>query len=294
MCPRNCRYFEAPSTVTHLTILSSILRLSIKYRVPYLRARTLAHFDSAYPTTFPGWQLRERIRTIPPLQNTPFAILAFSATHVPIPWVLPAIYYCLCTHPLNKTLDGVTWEGRDVQLGWEEIARCASGRAKLLCLQMRNVVRLLVEAEDMTLLERWEEGRKGDVVGAAAANGTAESSGGGTSSNETAAASGPTTDITHVPVHSKRKCTDPKSCRALRQSLVDLVTGWGTIGYFDLEDENADIYKDLCGPCMGHFRSWFRRTAEEMWRDLPALFGLPDWEVLNEWKRQGMDVPDDS
>jgi len=141
-------FFEAPGTETSLSIISSVLRLSIKYQTPYLIHRCILHFHTAYPTSLPSWAKRESIRTIPPLDNTPFAILLLSVEIKIIPWILPSIYYCLSTHPLSDTLNPVQWEGNLIQLGWEQIKTFAIGRSKLMHQQMRYAVEYLMEGED--------------------------------------------------------------------------------------------------------------------------------------------------
>ncbi|TFK61515.1 hypothetical protein BDN72DRAFT_849592 [Pluteus cervinus] len=225
-------FFEAPGTPTTLTLISHVLRLSLKYEVPFLTRRCLSHFDSAYPTTLAGWRKRERIRTIPPVDNTPFAVLLLSL-ELPIPWILPAIYYCLCTHPLMKTLNGVTWEGQQLDLIWPQIKTCVAGRSKLIHTQFRYAVQFVSE---------------GDVA------------------------------------EEEGRCETPHFCRGIRKHALDLIVDWETMGYFDLVDENSQMFKGLCAECRKGFLGFFARTTKEMWDKLPGLFGLPAWKELEEMR----------
>ncbi|KAF8876171.1 hypothetical protein BD779DRAFT_1475769 [Infundibulicybe gibba] len=132
-------FYESPSTPTELSVVTSVLRLSRKYDVPYLRRRSILHFATAYPTTLEDWIKRERARTIPPKDYTPFAVLPV-IREFDLPWILPSVMYCLCTHALANTLDGAPWEGSNIDMTWEDKRACIAGRAQLILAQTRAAV----------------------------------------------------------------------------------------------------------------------------------------------------------
>ncbi|KAF8805893.1 hypothetical protein BYT27DRAFT_7234211 [Phlegmacium glaucopus] len=134
-------YFEPPPSHTKLHIVEGVLRLSLKYDVQYLHRRALKHLKSTFPQSLEDWKKRDFNRTIPPLDNTPFAALRI-AREFDLTWLLPSIYYCISSHPLDKTLDGVKWEGEDLQLSWIDKRTSLIGRANILQLQSRNALML--------------------------------------------------------------------------------------------------------------------------------------------------------
>ncbi|KAF8882749.1 hypothetical protein CPB84DRAFT_1851129 [Gymnopilus junonius] len=104
-------FFEPPPARTELPIVEGILRLSLKYDVKYLRQRALNHLLTTFPTTLEAWRVRDKERTIPPVDNTPFAAFRL-AREFDLVWLLPAIIYCISSHPFDKTLDHAPWNAR--------------------------------------------------------------------------------------------------------------------------------------------------------------------------------------
>lgn len=129
-----CSYFEPPPAPTELPIVEAVLRLSLKYDVQYLRRRALNHLTSTFPLTLEGWKTRDSLRTIPPVDNTPFAAFRI-AREFDLTWILPAIMYCISSHPFDKTLDGASWAGEEIKLGWTDKRMAIIGRQRLISLQ---------------------------------------------------------------------------------------------------------------------------------------------------------------
>ena len=96
---------------------------------------------TTFPHTLEDWKRREVIRTIPALDNTPFAALRI-AKEFDLTWLLPSIFYCISSHPIEKTLDGFKWAGEDLELSWVDKRAALMGRAKILLSQSRNAVLL--------------------------------------------------------------------------------------------------------------------------------------------------------
>ncbi|KAF9482969.1 hypothetical protein BDN70DRAFT_828351 [Pholiota conissans] len=132
-------YFEPPPSPTELPIVEAVLRLSLKYDVQYLRRRALHHLSSTFPMTLDGWRDRDTFRTIPPVDNTPFAAFRI-AREFDLTWLLPAILYCVSSHPFEKTLDSAPWGNEELAFGWEDKRMAIIGRQKLLLMQHRSAV----------------------------------------------------------------------------------------------------------------------------------------------------------
>ncbi|KAF5347591.1 hypothetical protein D9756_010707 [Leucocoprinus leucothites] len=134
-------YFEAPPAQTEFCIVAGVLRLSTKYDVQYLRRRALQHLAATFPTSLDAWHKRDKTRTIPPVDNTPFAALQL-AREFDLPWIIPSIMYCISSHPLIKSIEGADFCGQKLRLTSDD-QRCALlGREKLLMMQNRYSVGL--------------------------------------------------------------------------------------------------------------------------------------------------------
>ncbi|KAF8148678.1 hypothetical protein B0H34DRAFT_668422 [Crassisporium funariophilum] len=139
-------FFEPPPSATELPIVEGVLRLSLKYDVQYLRKRALQHLHTTFPLTLRDWKVRDQNRTIPSIENTPFAALRI-ASEFDLIWLLPSILYCISSHPLEKTLDGAKWEDETINLGWADKRMCLVGRSKLLLAQSRNAMAMTKTAD---------------------------------------------------------------------------------------------------------------------------------------------------
>ncbi|KAF9444700.1 hypothetical protein P691DRAFT_806963 [Macrolepiota fuliginosa MF-IS2] len=134
-------YFEPPPSHTQLCIVSGVLRLSTKYDVQFLRRRALQHLAVTFPSTLEAWHQRDKTRTIPPVDNTPFAALQV-AREFDLPWIVPSIMYCISSHPLIKSLEGTEWAGKKLRFSCDDQRVALLGREKLLMLQNRYSVSL--------------------------------------------------------------------------------------------------------------------------------------------------------
>lgn len=137
----NSGYFEPPPSRTELCIVAGVLRLSTKYDVQFLRRRALQHLSVTFPSNLDAWHQRDKIRTIPPVDNTPFAALQI-AREFDLPWIVPSIMYCISSHPLIKSIEGADWTGKKLQLSAEDLRIALLGREKLLMLQNRYSINL--------------------------------------------------------------------------------------------------------------------------------------------------------
>lgn len=139
-------FFEPPPTQTMLPIVEGILRLSRKYDVQYLKRRALAHLDSAFPMTLAAWKMREKTRTIPPIDNTPFAAFKV-AREFELDWLMPSIAYCISSHPFEKTLDYAIFDDERIDLEWPDKRMCIVGRQKLIMMQAQIALQMTRTAD---------------------------------------------------------------------------------------------------------------------------------------------------
>ncbi|KAE9394434.1 hypothetical protein BT96DRAFT_923558 [Gymnopus androsaceus JB14] len=135
-------FFEPPPSTSDLSIVGGILRLSAKYDVSFLRKRALLHLGTTYPSTLTAWKRRDIHRSIPPLDNTPFAVLPL-VREFDITWALPAVLYCLCSYTVPQIYDGVDWRERHITINPEDRRRVLVGRAELVYLQTKLSARFL-------------------------------------------------------------------------------------------------------------------------------------------------------
>ncbi|KAJ3714219.1 hypothetical protein FB446DRAFT_660439 [Lentinula raphanica] len=135
-------FFEPPPTKTDLSIVGGILRLSTKYDVQFLRRRAILHVRTTYPSTLEAWKGRDTHRSIPPVDNSPFAILPL-IHEFELDWALPAVLYCLCSYNINQIIDGVTFRTQHYTLSEADKRKVLIGRAELVHLQNKLSFRCL-------------------------------------------------------------------------------------------------------------------------------------------------------
>jgi hypothetical protein len=112
-----------------MKIVISVLHLSNKYAVEYLRRRALVHLSSHYPTKLSGW---DKLK----LSSSLFYDLNWSGAFVEVEvaviniarevnalWLLPNIFYCLSlvgTNRRHEILNGLVYKGRSVKLSGDD------------------------------------------------------------------------------------------------------------------------------------------------------------------------------
>ncbi|KAK7029929.1 hypothetical protein R3P38DRAFT_3266781 [Favolaschia claudopus] len=130
------------SIQTNLSEFLSILRLSHKYDVPFLRRLTLSQLESLFPTTLSQYDARapstSGVNKSPTPSSLPtlFSVVQ-TLTEVNAPWLLPVLYYDICRLDLDKIVSSSAWltlsdaQRRPFLLGSQNQAR-----------QMFNVIEL--------------------------------------------------------------------------------------------------------------------------------------------------------
>ncbi|KAK7035677.1 BTB domain-containing protein [Favolaschia claudopus] len=102
------------SIQTHLSEFLSILRLSHKYDVPFLRRLTLSQLESLFPTTLTQYDARAPpifgVNKAPSPSSLPtlFSVVQ-TLTEVDAPWLLPVLYYDICRLDLDKIISSSAW-----------------------------------------------------------------------------------------------------------------------------------------------------------------------------------------
>ncbi|TFK23752.1 hypothetical protein FA15DRAFT_593694 [Coprinopsis marcescibilis] len=235
-------FFEPPPSKTTLGVVASVLRMSTKYDVRYLRLRAMDHLLSTYPAQLSDWKNRDRTRTIPSIENTPFAALTL-AREFDMPWLVPSIVYCISSHDLSKTLDGAEWDGRNLELTWADKKMCVIARNKILLKQNARALAIVRNARPVAI----------------AINGT---------------------NPTSVPEDQKCKGVG-NACHETRMRCADILTRWGTAGFVDFYEEQQDAFVAcFCDVCLETFRVGQEAAVRDLWGELPKLMDLPDWEEL--------------
>ena len=82
-----------------------------------------------------GWNNRDKTRTIPALDLTPFNVIPI-AREFDLDWLLPSILYCICSHPIERTLDPSLIQDEGVR------QMCINGRQKLLLMQAKEALHM--------------------------------------------------------------------------------------------------------------------------------------------------------
>ncbi|KAJ6623662.1 hypothetical protein B0H10DRAFT_1785950, partial [Mycena sp. CBHHK59/15] len=111
-------FFNPPfTTPPPFEVVSSILRLSTKYNVQYLRQRCLRHLSDIFPDSLEAWDstghavwLANGIDS-PTLEGYPAFPLLELLRKVDAPWIVPLVVYVACTKPISHIVDGVRLGG---------------------------------------------------------------------------------------------------------------------------------------------------------------------------------------
>ncbi|KAJ7142079.1 hypothetical protein C8R43DRAFT_1238195 [Mycena crocata] len=116
-------FFEPYPAKTSLEIVISILRLSNKYSVDFLRRRALVHLSSCYPTTLSEYSKLHRLSSIngPTTPSAHNAALRISR-EVNALWILPTIFYFLAGEDdhITEVLNTASYEERPAKLSTDD------------------------------------------------------------------------------------------------------------------------------------------------------------------------------
>jgi hypothetical protein len=179
--------------------------------------------------------VRDENRTIPPVENTPFAALLL-ARQFDLPWLIPSILYCVSTHAFEKTLDHALWGEEKISMDWEDKRVSILGRQKILHRQT------------------------GITVAMAGLGGV------------------------ELP-----ECTgEGNTCQSTRLSCASILSRWDVAGFLDYPDEHRKVFANFCATCQTQFEELCDSNCEMLWNDLPEIFGLPDWEILETERVQAL------
>ncbi|KAJ7128811.1 hypothetical protein C8R43DRAFT_692958 [Mycena crocata] len=113
-------FFMPPPAPTDFANVIGVMRLAHKYDVQYLFRRALSHLDCVYPTTFLEFYTINTHGPPPhvahPETLTAHLTVLRTAQEVGATWLLPLIYYYICSHPANELLAaGNLWDAMGVQ-----------------------------------------------------------------------------------------------------------------------------------------------------------------------------------
>jgi len=149
-------YYDRTKT-KEFSLVASVLRLSSKYNVEYLRERAIAHLTECFPTTLGEWNLRHNANIMETFPARPFLVLQL-ARKFDIPAMLPAaMYCCACTPDIKSLCDGITSiDGSHIELDWEDKRSCLLARQKLYDAQR---IRLFGCLLDLPTCARCDSGK---------------------------------------------------------------------------------------------------------------------------------------
>ncbi|KAJ7473319.1 hypothetical protein FB451DRAFT_1248993 [Mycena latifolia] len=270
-------FFAPYPAKTDFDAIHGILRLGQKYRVEPLRRRALQHLSSAHPTTLAAWDAlcasssaqAASSSTAPSggaswdFDNLELPILTL-ARAARADWILPAAFYrALAALGSAEILDGIDYTGVHVELDRADKVLCLEAAPVLLGDAISEMLGFLWTPEVIPGCER---------TGASTSTTSLASTSSGSSSTD-----GPGMNACTADRLAMRRTAE----RWRRDSLLPLSLG-AAVG-----DEERAIWAEedfsrlaVCAPCLAHMRAdWAARRAH-FWAGLPALFGLPAWDVL--------------
>lgn len=250
-------YFEPYPADIKAPAVFSILRLSHKYDVPYLRQRALQHLAALYPTQLEGlisYTHQMWVMMFANFCKDGYDIIAvhFAAAQIAHEvgalWLLPSIlYWCTVYGDVDSLFDGAEQ--------YKEL-----GITRRIALPMdyaRHCVR--VKAIDLSSPLFTNE------------------------------------FLTHREYEMKdATCTTPRQCRSYRHkifiSIVEVSEEGPNLFVFQDAKYWRKFEHKLCAACFQCFRVLHSEGRLQFWRQLPKKFGLPSWNELREIKEVDMGI----
>ncbi|KAJ6577801.1 hypothetical protein B0H19DRAFT_1062380 [Mycena capillaripes] len=161
-------YFETYPTKTDLSTVGSILHLSNKYGVDYLRRRALVHLSSGIPMTYSEDDEESSISDVPDGRDDGPAILAIRiARETQALWVLPWLFYIIAeteSNEIRKILAGSSYGTHFAQLRRPNLIPqkqltniCCDKRCDILPTLSRTCYQFLKNAHQEAAQALWDE-----------------------------------------------------------------------------------------------------------------------------------------
>lgn len=278
-------FFAPYPAKTDFDAIHGILRLGQKYRVEPLRRRALQHLSSAHPTTLNAWDVlctsSSKSQFASPSNAFPGGA-SFDYDNLELPiltlaraaradWILPAAFYrALAVLGSAEILDGIDYTGVHIELDRADKVVCLEAAPVLLGDSISEMLGFLWTPEAIPGCAR---------AGASSSTTSLASTGSATSATDTQTINACTAD---------RLAMRRTAERWRRDGLLPLSLGAGPG-----EEERAIWAEEdfarlaVCAPCLAYMRAdWAARRAN-FWAGLPALFGLPGWEALEQARAEG-------
>ncbi|KAJ6453962.1 hypothetical protein C8R45DRAFT_782512, partial [Mycena sanguinolenta] len=123
-------------------VVAGILRLSTKYDVEYLRHRALLHLSAALPGSLAEHDSRDRIGPFDAEEEVELPLLIL-AHELGLTWALPTALYFVSGFTVEHILDGITFNGRDIELPRSVQRTLSIGRSSLAISQVRHMLKCL-------------------------------------------------------------------------------------------------------------------------------------------------------
>ena len=261
----NKSFFEPPPTLTNIQTIAGILRLSTKYDVEYLRRRALKHLDALYPSSLEAFDKRQDTRTTPWRDNTAFYVASL-ARELGLEWLMPPVLYCVCSCPAGDIVDGYIWNDH---LDQEDIDDAKDGEGKEE-----------EKGKEKENKEKWKKRIKldkedrGRCVRALIDLGNREKR----------------DLLCFLTVDRVLGCEMPDECRKGRVEMLRMVDG--SRDYLDplgaMDTRWGWYAKCVCKVCAEEGRRAHDEERGRFWDALPRIFGLKNWDVLQDLKWEAL------
>jgi hypothetical protein len=266
------RYFKTPGA-NDFAAVAAVLRLSTKYLVEHLRQRCMARIDLDWPTTLEGWDRREHVATsadghYAPRAFCPHPILVIElALDLGLSSHLPAAMYDLARYGPSKIMAGTPTAPLSYTADRTPAAPLAPATLSpaLLITIFRGRERAQRFLADFVIAELQGRAPAADCLYL-----------------EDDAPSRMCRESFYFIMLNVLRSVGGIACGRDADPLFTLVQAVDMLSRTDFSDGHRQCGLKLCHPCKVDFAGAATRAREEVWRLLPAWFGLEDGDALKK------------
>ncbi|KAF7290696.1 BTB domain-containing protein [Mycena indigotica] len=245
-------FFLPPPLPTSLDNLTRIMRMSHKYDIDILRKRALAHLDAIHPMTLDAYEALP-LRTSTWVSDRPTGksclAMILLAREFSLDWILPFAFYRVCVYATDLEIIEST-------LALIDKAAIVTGCRLLQGNETHRLMDVLSEENDFKFCE--------DPGGCAEGR-----------------------DFVREMVESQRFITEQS--HALGQSRYAVKSDLPLEVWTQrIEPAVSGRDSNMCMECGSQLSNEFAVYLKDFWRNLPQIFGLPDWQNLQDAKKTAL------